>query len=495
MKQGGLCGKVTAVTVNLDQKDMPVDLPENPQSDDSLLRQSALFDCAYYLAQNPDVAAAGMDPVQHYLLYGAAEGRAPSAQFSATAYQALYPDVALSGLNPLVHYLRYGAPAGRPLQSRFAGWQASRPGPAVLLAGHAAGAVLFGAERSLLDVARALDALGYRLVITLPQADNQAYIEQLRPFCQAVVVFPYRWWQQERAADTMALAQFRQLMQQYQVQLLHANTLVHCEALLAARALGVKIALHVRELPALDAELCRWLAATPEQVLQHVQQHADLVIANSAFTASHYPACRQLAVVRNTLALDLSAVAAVGDADRLRLALISSNSAKKGLADFTALAALAEQQQLPVKCLLIGPDNAEKQRLQQAQAQGGLPECLELRPYCPEPQQALQQADVVLNLSHFQESFGRSVLEAMAAGRVVIAYRWGALPELIRHGETGFLVPFGDVSSVLLTVRQLLAQPERLSQVAAAARQYALQEFTAENFSRQLAAAYQLMDL
>ncbi len=472
-----------------------MDLPEHDLSDDRLLRQSALFDSAYYLAQNPDVAAAGMDPVQHYLLYGAAEGRAPSARFSATAYQALYPDVALSGLNPLVHYLRYGAPAGRPLHSSFAGWQASRSGPMVLLAGHAAGSVLFGAERSLLDVARALDALGYRLVITLPQADNQAYIEQLRPFCQAVAVFPYRWWQQDRSVDPEALAQFRQLMQQYQVQLLHANTLVHFEALLAARALAVKVILHVRELPALDAELCRWLAATPEQVLQHVQQFADLVITNSDFTAGYYPDCRLLAVVRNTLAIDLSDVSPVGDCHVLRLALISSNSAKKGLDDFTALAALAEQQQLPVKCLLIGPENAETQRLQQLQAQGQLPACFELRPYCPEPAQALQQADIVLNLSHFQESFGRSVLEAMAAGRVVIGYRWGALPELIRHGETGFLVPFGDVSSVLLTVRQLLAQPQRLSQVAVAARQYVLQEFTAENFSRQLAAAYQLMDL
>jgi hypothetical protein len=42
------------------------------------LRQSGLVDPAWYLARNPDVAEAGMDPVLHYLHHGAQEGRAPN---------------------------------------------------------------------------------------------------------------------------------------------------------------------------------------------------------------------------------------------------------------------------------------------------------------------------------------------------------------------------------------------------------------------------------
>lgn len=464
--------------------------------DFELLNTSPLFDAGYYLAQNPDVQAAGVDPLRHYLQYGAAEGRQPSALFSGTQYQQLYPDVALSGLNPLVHYLRYGQPAGRQVQQVFCGWQAPVSGPVVLLAGHAAGKTLFGAERSLLDVAKALTMLGYRLIITLPQADNQQYLAALRAYCQQLVVFPYIWWQAHRPAQPQVVVIFKQLMQQHQVQLLHANTLVHFEALLAARELGVKIAVHVRELPALDPDLCQLLDATPDQVLSQVQQ-ADLVIANSAFTAGQYPGCKRLAVVRNTLTVtDLNRLPALEfHRERpLRLALISSNSAKKGLNDFVALARWFEQKQLPVQCLLIGPDNAEKQQLAQLQQQQLLPELLTLQDYCPEPRDAMIQADVVLNLSHFQESFGRSVLEAMAAGRLVIAYRWGALPELIRHGETGFLLPFGDVEGVGQQVAQLLLTPSRLMQVAAAGRQFALQEFSLQTFSRQLADAYQLLD-
>lgn len=469
--------------------------PTHLMSDIELLYDSDLFDPEYYLAQNPDIRAAGVDPAAHYLQYGAAEGREPSAQFSGSAYQQLYPDVALSGLNPLLHFLRYGQPAGRQLQLSFQGWQAPSSGPVVLLAGHAAGTTLFGAERSLVDVLKALHQLNYQVIVTLPQAQNADYLAQLRPWCREVVVFPYTWWQANRPVQPEALARFTHLLQHHRVQLVHANTLVHYEVLIAARTLGIKTAIHVRELPALDPDLCQAMAATPEQVLAHVQQHADLVMANSAFTASQYSGCANIVVVPNTLDCEQFRLAPLQPTAELRLALISSNSAKKGLTDFVAVAKLAEQQQLPVKCLLIGPDNEQKQHLLQQQALGDLPACLILARYYQHPSEALQQADIVLNLSHFQESFGRTVLEAMAAGRVVIAYRWGALPELIRHGETGFLVPFADIDGVILLVRQLLSQPERLLQVAAAARQFAQKEFTAQNFSRQLSAAYQLMDL
>src|SRR5215470_15494290 len=44
-------------------------------SDQSVIDSSGLFDAEWYLAQNPDVAAAGINPLVHYLRHGAAEGR------------------------------------------------------------------------------------------------------------------------------------------------------------------------------------------------------------------------------------------------------------------------------------------------------------------------------------------------------------------------------------------------------------------------------------
>lgn len=73
-----------------------------------LVTASELFDANWYLTAYPDVAAAGLDPAQHYLRHGAAEGRDPGPRFSTRQYLERYADVARVGINPLLHYLKFG---------------------------------------------------------------------------------------------------------------------------------------------------------------------------------------------------------------------------------------------------------------------------------------------------------------------------------------------------------------------------------------------------
>ena len=68
------------------------------------------FDARFYLARNPDVAAAGVDPLGHFLESGWREGRDPTPDFSIDAYLAAFPEVAGSDINPFVHYLKAGKP-------------------------------------------------------------------------------------------------------------------------------------------------------------------------------------------------------------------------------------------------------------------------------------------------------------------------------------------------------------------------------------------------
>jgi glycosyltransferase involved in cell wall biosynthesis len=78
-----------------------------------IIRASGLFDSAWYLETYPDVAARKVDPVQHYVRYGAREGRDPNRLFSSSWYLASNPDVTESRLNPLVHFVLRGAKEGR----------------------------------------------------------------------------------------------------------------------------------------------------------------------------------------------------------------------------------------------------------------------------------------------------------------------------------------------------------------------------------------------
>ena len=77
------------------------------------IARSALFDREWYIMTNPDVAAYGIDPVRHYVAFGARERRDPSPSFSTQCYLSLNPDVAAAGLNPLFHFIRHGAAEGR----------------------------------------------------------------------------------------------------------------------------------------------------------------------------------------------------------------------------------------------------------------------------------------------------------------------------------------------------------------------------------------------
>jgi hypothetical protein len=87
--------------------------------DVGLLLTSEYFDVEWYLRHYPDVEESKMNPAEHYLLYGAAEGRLPSPLFDGNWYLQQYPDVAEAGSNPLLHFITYGLQEGRNSSPKF----------------------------------------------------------------------------------------------------------------------------------------------------------------------------------------------------------------------------------------------------------------------------------------------------------------------------------------------------------------------------------------
>lgn len=76
----------------------------------------AEFDAAFYLANNQDVAAAGVDPFKHFMTLGWREGRDPSRRFSIASYLDVNPDIGEAGVNPFSHYVVTGRGEGRDLK-------------------------------------------------------------------------------------------------------------------------------------------------------------------------------------------------------------------------------------------------------------------------------------------------------------------------------------------------------------------------------------------
>jgi glycosyltransferase involved in cell wall biosynthesis len=89
------------------------------------------------------------------------------------------------------------------------------------------------------------------------------------------------------------------------------------------------------------------------------------------------------------------------------------------------------------------------------------------------------------------ELLGLSVLEAMASGTPVIASRLDALPEVVRDGETGFLVTPGDVAELRERVAQLLGDRALAARMGQRGRELVLEQFTWEACAQRCLAAYE----
>jgi N-acetyl-alpha-D-glucosaminyl L-malate synthase BshA len=102
----------------------------------------------------------------------------------------------------------------------------------------------------------------------------------------------------------------------------------------------------------------------------------------------------------------------------------------------------------------------------------------------------LPLADLMLMPSEM-ESFGLAALEAMACRVPTIATRVGGVPELIEHNLDGMLFDVGDIYSMSTAAISLLSDPDRLEQMATAARRTAQDHFCASRIIPQYEAFYQ----
>lgn len=143
-----------------------------------------------------------------------------------------------------------------------------------------------------------------------------------------------------------------------------------------------------------------------------------------------------------------------------------------------------------VRVLLAG-DGPSRDALVARLAAAGLGDRVELLGRVARPEEVLGRADALL-LTSLAESCPMVLLQAMAAGLPALATAVGGVPEVLREGREGLLVPAGDAAQVAAALCVLRDDPARRRAMGDAARERVLAAYTLEQCLDRLGAVYDL---
>jgi glycosyltransferase involved in cell wall biosynthesis len=405
-----------------------------------------------------------------------------------------------------------------------------------------------GAEWSLDALARAMAALGHRVTIVTPNYGAAAREERDGV---SIVRFPFplrlpagrtpaaaKWLANPVFYLGAALA-VAHAARRAGAQVIHAqnkHSLIPC--VLAGRWLGVPVFLTIRDGGIVDAApMCLhhgdrmppdcgvrklWRECSEEYFVQYLAgrrsrlrsklaflyfwldsrlkqrflRRVDGVIGVSRGILDIYRRSGLLVGVRSTHVIHnvpppaAPAPAADVEALRARLGLrgrqvvlyVGKFSPGKGSADLVAAADSVARQCPDATFLFIGEGALGTDGAADVRRLGPLPnhEVLALYPL----------ADVVVVPSVVPDALSRVILEAMAAGRAVVATRVGGTPELVLDDATGVLVERGDRKALADTIAALLRDPARRQRLGTAAREHVRSRFSSDQTVAQLLAVY-----
>jgi glycosyltransferase involved in cell wall biosynthesis len=361
--------------------------------------------------------------------------------------------------------------------------------PRVAVIGHQAGAQLYGAERSLLSIVAAIDRARYDVVIVLPRG-NEDYLRMCGKYTNVIKVFSYRWASGACMTDGATVSRFADLFRNLCIDLVHVNTITLMDPLLAARQTGVPCIVHARELIDQDEKLAGMLRDDPAAIVARIRAAADFIIANSDTTHRFYRKEGRSFRLYNCIDIDAFDMANDVAPGRLKIGIISNNQKQKGIEHFVKLAMLAAPRRPALEFIVIGPRTWHTENLALLLQREGMWVNLRFAGYVADPVDAVRQVNVVVSFSDVGESFGRTLVEAMAARRPVIAYDRGAAPEIVRHGIDGFIIPPFDIAQALVHLETLADNPARAAAMGEAGRARAEKLFAPAVFASSLNEIY-----
>lgn len=164
--------------------------------------------------------------------------------------------------------------------------------------------------------------------------------------------------------------------------------------------------------------------------------------------------------------------------DRALVVQVSWLIPEKGVADLLNAARIVIAQNAQIHFAFVG-DGAYREQYQEQAVEMGIRDNVTFTGQVEDPMSegAYAAADVVCQVSRWEEVFGYVIAEAMSSSKPMVATRVGGIPELVEDGKTGFVVDRGDAQAIADKILKLVADPELREKMGRAGREVALEKF------------------
>ena len=347
------------------------------------------------------------------------------------------------------------------------------------------GSSIGGGEKQLAYLVENIDRTRYRPLVVCP--DDGVFVEHLKCADVPTRVLDLPPWRQAKSliARYNAAKKLVSLTEVHDAHLVPTSDSWLNPYLWSVRKqLKIPVVSHVRNL------------LTPTQVRKYRFDRMDSIIAISE--QSSVPLiqagidAQKIEVVHNCV--DLSAFQPVSEpvhAAEYVVGIVGRIEPFKRQKMFVEIAAKVVARYKKVKFHIIGsaletPEHRSYERdVRQLIAKYGLQAFIHFTGHRTDMPKAMQELDLLVTLSA-----GSVIAEAMAAGKPVIGTPVGSTPEMIVHGETGYVVPLDPIEGIADKIVEFAKDPDRSLRMGQQARKYAEEAFSVERHVRRVENIY-----
>ncbi len=366
---------------------------------------------------------------------------------------------------------------------------------------------LYGADKSLLELLSVLDKKRFTLVLLLPEDgplarevsnyDIKIIITQFahgeRRFLR---LFEFLMFMRNTAASARLI---KSIIIEEHIDLVHSNTSSCFASAIAAKMAKKKHIWHIREL-LVKPKLVKFLYQLLLPLLADRAIGASQAVKNNycsywnglgrifavlphGIDSAKYENATGILRREYSIPADTKIIGNVG---MIRL--------QKGQEAFLLTARLIKQKYSPAKFVIAGDLYYEQGKIDphllEICASHGLNDDVLFTGFRKDIENIFASFDVFVHTSLSQEAYGRTILEAMAAGKPVVAFDSGGPRELVIDGTTGFLVPVGDVELMSDCIVRLLKDGELRVRMGREAKRVFTENFSMAEYGREIERLY-----